>query len=61
MIPEGEVVTGVLCQVNMAPGFAEAKSSAGALRMGPLLAVGNAAAWPQLGEAVSRVVAVEPQ
>lgn len=30
---------------NMAPGFALAKSFEGALRVGPLLAIGNAAAW----------------
>jgi 2-keto-4-pentenoate hydratase/2-oxohepta-3-ene-1,7-dioic acid hydratase in catechol pathway len=33
---------------NMAPGFAEAKGFPGALRVGPLLAVGNAATWREL-------------
>jgi len=33
---------------DMAPGFALAKSFEGALRIGPLLAIGNAAAWKTL-------------
>ncbi len=33
---------------NMAPGFTLAKSFEGALRIGPLLAIGNAAAWKTL-------------